>query len=152
MKIRSGFVSNSSSSSFICDVCGHDESGYDMGLDDAGMYACVGGHTFCKHHTNYDLNSLDVADMRNLLVQAWPQDTQKYANMTDDEIEEEYGDNKYDFLCSVPKVVCPICSMQTVLDKNMNEYLLKLAGKTKKEVIDEIKAKFKMLDDFKKFV
>ena len=28
MKIRSGFVSNSSSSSFVCEVCGTSESGY----------------------------------------------------------------------------------------------------------------------------
>ena len=37
MKIRSGFVSNSSSSSFVCCICGRSEGGYDMSLEDAGM-------------------------------------------------------------------------------------------------------------------
>lgn len=41
MKIRTGFVSNSSSSSFVCDVCGNIESGWDLGLNDAEMCECV---------------------------------------------------------------------------------------------------------------
>lgn len=47
MKIRKGFVSNSSSSSFICDACGSEESGMEMNLDQAGMSECEGGHTIC---------------------------------------------------------------------------------------------------------
>jgi hypothetical protein len=43
MKIRSGFVSNSSSSSFVCDVCGENISGMDIGLSDAGMFECMNG-------------------------------------------------------------------------------------------------------------
>ena len=37
-KYRKDFVTNSSSSSFVCDVCGETASGWDMGLSDAGMY------------------------------------------------------------------------------------------------------------------
>ena len=50
MKIRTGFVSNSSSSSFVCDVCGEECSGMDMCLSDAQMYQCENGHTFCESH------------------------------------------------------------------------------------------------------
>jgi hypothetical protein len=46
MKTRKGFVSNSSSSSFICNICGKSEGGYDISLDDAGMCGCEGGHVF----------------------------------------------------------------------------------------------------------
>ena len=48
MKIRSGFVSNSSSSSFICCVCGRNEVVYDGSLGDVGMAQCVHGHTICQ--------------------------------------------------------------------------------------------------------
>jgi len=48
MKTRSGFVSNSSSSSFICDVCGENVTGYDISLTEAEMYQCEKGHTFCR--------------------------------------------------------------------------------------------------------
>lgn len=59
MKIRTGFVSNSSSSSFVCDVCGNIESGWDLGLNDAEMCECVNGHTFCQSHM---LPEFDIDD------------------------------------------------------------------------------------------
>jgi hypothetical protein len=50
MKIRKGFVSNSSSSSFICDVCGENQSGMDIILSDCDMFKCQKGHTICNSH------------------------------------------------------------------------------------------------------
>ena len=49
MKIRNGFVSNSSSSSFICGFCGRTEIGYDLSIGEAEMLECVHGHCFCQH-------------------------------------------------------------------------------------------------------
>lgn len=37
MKFRSTFVTNSSSSSYVCEICGRTESGYDLGLSDCEM-------------------------------------------------------------------------------------------------------------------
>jgi len=61
MKIRTGFVSNSSSSSFLCEVCGETESGFDCSLSEFDMISCENDHichidcideydseTFCK--------------------------------------------------------------------------------------------------------
>lgn len=48
MKYRSDFVTNSSSSSYTCDICGRTESGWDISLSEAGMFECVDGHTICK--------------------------------------------------------------------------------------------------------
>jgi hypothetical protein len=60
MKIRNGFVSNSSTSSFLCCVCGSIEAGMDIGINDAGMYECVKGHVFCQDH-NTD-NTIPIRD------------------------------------------------------------------------------------------
>ena len=48
MKIRNGFVSNSSSSSFLCNFCGRQETGYDLALSEAEMLECQNGHCFCQ--------------------------------------------------------------------------------------------------------
>jgi len=50
MKVRTGFVSNSSSSSFTCDACGGVESGWDACLSDVYMFNCANGHTVCDSH------------------------------------------------------------------------------------------------------
>ena len=48
MKLRTGFVSNSSSSSFVCDITGATESGYDASARDCGFAQCSNGHTFVE--------------------------------------------------------------------------------------------------------
>lgn len=48
MKIRQGFVSNSSSSSFVCDITGEEVQGMDLDISDAGMYSCEEGHYFSE--------------------------------------------------------------------------------------------------------
>ena len=64
MKIRKGFVTNSSSSSYICEICEEVVSGYDMGLEEAGMVECEAGHTFCVSHIDEAFNRhTNYADM-----------------------------------------------------------------------------------------
>ncbi len=46
MKVRHGFVSNSSSSSFVCDLSGEVFGGYDSSLSDFDLACCTKGHTF----------------------------------------------------------------------------------------------------------
>lgn len=50
MKIRNGFVSNSSSSSFICNICGGVESGYEASLRALGMQMCEHKHYYHTEH------------------------------------------------------------------------------------------------------
>lgn len=47
MKYRKDFVTNSSSSSYVCEICGRTESGFDICLSEVDMMECVNGHTFC---------------------------------------------------------------------------------------------------------
>ena len=61
MKIRKGFVSNSSSSSFICEVSGEQETVYD-GLSEVGMVRCNKGHTFYEYYGDKDINTYMEAD------------------------------------------------------------------------------------------
>ena len=147
MKIRSGFVSNSSSSSFICDVCGQDVSGWDMGLYDAEMYECVNGHTFCEEH------ALNVGDEKTMAInivedqiKSLKRSQEKYgeegdtyyldrikdeeeflAELKKDDYELDFDQisEDYELRYSYPEKGCPICQMETVMDSDMVSYLLK---------------------------
>jgi hypothetical protein len=78
MKIRNGFVSNSRSSSFVCDFCGEEVSGMDMEITDAGMVQCANGHIVCTKHIldteitfdvikNWFRNNIDMGNMSQLV-------------------------------------------------------------------------------------
>ena len=48
MKIRTGFVSNSSSTSFTCEICGRTEQYYDsQSFEDFDFVRCENEHGFC---------------------------------------------------------------------------------------------------------
>jgi len=126
MKIRKGFVSNSSSTSFTCDVCGETVSGWDMCLSDSGMVECQYGHTICEEH---------ILDKNDLL----DSDETKY-------IEDQYGDrflkNEY----------CPICALQVIMDSDLLNYVIAASGKTREEYITEIQKNFITYDGFTNFI
>ena len=64
MKIRTGFVSNSSSASFVCDFCGEEASGMDMCLSEAGMSECKNGHYVCDDHLLEEISTQVKRDFR----------------------------------------------------------------------------------------
>lgn len=62
MKIRLGFVSNSSSSSFACSVCGETYSGWDLSLSDTDLNQCSNGHLICEDDLTEPINPDDIID------------------------------------------------------------------------------------------
>lgn len=47
MKIRQAFVANSSSSSFVCDLCGEEFSGWDASPSEFEHFTCENEHIVC---------------------------------------------------------------------------------------------------------
>lgn len=114
-KIRQGFVSNSSSSSFICDVCGRSESGWDISPGEAEMYNCENDHTFC----------LDE------IVKPIPE---KYL----DEDSPNYNEDiTYNY--AIPEEFCPVCTFRVCIEWDMKQYLTKKYGDDSEEAFAEIK-------------
>lgn len=54
MKFRKGFVSNSSSSSFVCEICGGEWSGQDGEYGGIEELRCENGHILCSDCANWE--------------------------------------------------------------------------------------------------
>jgi hypothetical protein len=151
MKIRKGFVSNSSSSSFICEVCGYNESGYDIDMSEYDMISCKNGHIVCLEHLkNKDFNFEDVKEALGLDEDIHESLIKEIKNIKDllklvkFLIDEEVLEN-YD----IPECLCPICKFDYVSDSDFKSYVTK-NHITEESVIKEIKSKFSSYKDFKK--
>jgi hypothetical protein len=159
MKIRMGFVSNSSSSSYTCGVCDTTESGWDLGLQEAGMKSCINGHTFCEKHAS-DF-TLTVDAMKDALLEQWYYTSgggmelrgQIAAATTVLELDSIVGDldDALDELTTyeVPPQFCPICSFGKVHERDAFLYLLKVAGRDEADLLAELKERFSGYEEMK---
>lgn len=139
MKIRLGFVSNSSSSSFICDVCGRVESGWDMNIEDAQMIQCENGHTIGEEH----FEDIDIDELCKEHIMKDPEYTKEEL-----EDEELMYDLIRDMRYSMPESICPICQLKVVTNETTLEYALRLLEQDKEDLDKEIQEKFKTLKEF----
>ena len=155
MKIRTGFVSNSSSSSFVCDLCGRTETGWDISLEEAEMIECVNGHVICVDEMVEDFpkNELpSVEKQTKILLEYWEYDKDddpryyklKSGNMTEEEIAGHFEDYRADYeqehMHEMEEKYCPICQMIEFANKDLGAYLLKKTGITEDEVFAIVKA------------
>jgi hypothetical protein len=153
MKIRVGFVSNSSTSSFICMKCGEIEAGMDCSESDFGMFTCENGHTL--HESCSELPD-DVIDLLSYHDKDGLED---YISEMEEEEQEEYNKlvkqyiaiSKYDEV-SLSEKACPVCQFKIIDKQVMFDYLIK------QRVVDIevekrlIAARFKSYADFEEWV
>lgn len=148
MKFRKDFVTNSSSSSYVCEICGRTESGWDMGLSECEMMECVNGHTFCcdealEKPTKKDLIKIILENKWNENV--WDRSIQNDRDYSEDELLEMEEDILFDKFCSedgyyeVPEFMCPICNFIEYSEYDLSAYLLKEYGVSRDEVFAEVK-------------
>lgn len=157
MKYRTGFVSNSSSTSFTCDITGRTESGYDMGLEEIGMFECQAGHTF-------DEDCIDLDDVRKdlrpeatkIFHNEYAKDNEFSETFIDDIVHDLMGDYRYD----LPEKFCPICQMKNFTHRDLRRFFIayraEQSGVSKEEaeqlLYEDIRNKFKSYQEFKEFL
>jgi hypothetical protein len=148
MKFRKDFVTNSSSSSYVCEICGRTESGWDMGLSDCEMMECVNGHVFCCDEA---LETPSKKEMIKMILEnewnkdVWTSRSDGYKDYTEDELLAMSEDDLFHDFCSeigyydVPECVCPICQFIEYSEDDLSAYLLKEYGISRDEVFAEVK-------------
>ena len=156
MKIRSDFVTNSSSSSFICEICGHTESGWDMSLFDADMCECENGHTFCRYH----VKELSREEMIELIlsynITIYNHKTKDYESVSREYFNDKDEEEVFDFLTedtsNLPAAICPICSLEEATSEDLLKYLLKKNNLKTEEILKEWKEAFNSYTELSEYL
>jgi hypothetical protein len=178
MKERHGFVSNSSSSSFICCISGEAEAGYDCSNSEMGYCQCENGHEFLASYLDgvklddprdwvKCLDDSMFSDKHSSLGWKERHEIERHAMETLIELKEYYGEDIYNKVLAefeddfesftevdynLSAKLCPVCSMKEIVSDDMVNYLLKVSGKSAAEIKQEMKDKFSSLDELNKFV
>ena len=126
MKYRKDFVTNSSSSSYVCEICGRSESGWDINLRECEMMECVNGHTFCCDEA-LDINPKELIQI--ILENEYNKKYNNYkADYSEDELVELGNDELIELVADggyydVPECVCPICQFIEYSEYDLSKYL-----------------------------
>jgi hypothetical protein len=166
-KYKLDFVTNSSSTSYICEISGERESGMDADAEDLGFYLCSNGHEYLEKyrldHKKY-LMKEKVLEWIEKRIKSDPCDGDRKKELTKwkDEIAKE-GLNEClakeisesrQFNCEtgghlISSSLCPICQMEYIRDKDMLKFFLKLNGK-REDVVKLMKAQYPTYEDMRR--
>lgn len=147
MKFRKDFVTNSSSSSYVCEICGRTASGWDMGLSECEMMECVNGHTFCCDEALEKPTKKEMIKMimENEWNKRWSSVVREDIEISENELANMDEDTLFDDFISdggnydVPECLCPICNFIEYSEYDLSAYLLKEYGISRDEVFAEVK-------------
>ena len=148
MKIRNSFVSNSSTSSYICDVCGEEKAGRDLCLSEAEMFQCTMGHTVCEScwpgNPFYHLRHASREEQIKFLQEDAPSwyNKDNYEEMDQRDLEACLDDALSDVRHEMPSSFCPCCKLEIITEDDEILYLRARCNMSKEEVHKEIRAQF----------
>lgn len=153
MKVRFGFVSNSSSSSFVCEICGHTETGYDASLEDVGFVQCEHAHIFCDEHVINTDEGVEYEDEYDEYLKAKHCPICQFEEYSQSELVtylvKEYNIPK-DLVFSEIKAINK--RRKKLYDHEYIEYVFKKNNLTDDIILQLLKDKFKNYNKFNNYI
>lgn len=147
MKTRYGFVSNSSSSSFVCCLSGEVFEVCDNRFRDFGLVSCKHGHVFKEEFALPDERKLPDRDEMIETLQERIDSKRECAEiefLDDEELQERYQEDVLDSEDRhfIDEAHCPICTMNRIPDSELLNYLLKKSKSNREKLAQEIRLIF----------
>lgn len=168
-KFRHGFVSNSSTTSFVCEVCGVAEGGMDVGLEELGFEECASGHTYCQGHAlkveginindaevvkGYMLSILDMLPEDTWIVKrGWRKEIEALDTEKDNDesaLYDYYDDFKSEVGGDIER--CPICQFKALSASDAKKFFLKCEGITEEAFLKDLASRFSAYTGFKEWL
>ena len=175
MKIRTGFVSNSSSSSYICEICGS------VMEDDDDMVTCERQHTFCVYHLKHALFSKEIVSAYVARSESLPDDSKQelirliravdlstfnqlreslYSESDNptlhqiDVLLDDLGYNveRWHLREDLPPEYCPICNLEVITDSDLINYFTASTRMSRNDVIAAVRRRFKDYETFQNYL
>jgi hypothetical protein len=157
--IRKCFVSNSSSSSFVCCLTGEADSAMDASPSDLGMTECANGHIF---YNRFLLEGEDptLQDKRDWLKSQsekydWYKQYYTESLEMEDEAFEEWFEEEWDYSFNEEGIStkrCPVCQFVDLPDEDISKYFQAQLGKSRKDIALFLKEQFGTYDKFQEFI
>jgi hypothetical protein len=153
MKIRVGFVSNSSTSSYICIKCGEIEVGQDASLSDFDMFSCENGHALHKQCCGLPkevIEMLEYPDHDGILEYIDEFEGNERNQM--EILKRKYIASGDDYGIMLSEEGCLVCQMQILEKDAILDYLIKHGDLNMDAVKTLINREFLKYIDFLKWV
>lgn len=156
MKLRNGFVSNSSSSSFMCQITKETFDIWDdSDLTDTELASCKNGHIFKRSFIvevkpptlsrEFLLKSLDdLTDSKS--------ESNKLRLLSDEELLKKWTKHVHTEKSILSPEECPICTLRVLPEELLLRFLLKTTNKSRNQILEDIRSEFSNYADFENWL